>query len=54
LSERITGVEIESAFADLDYKGHGVEFESLQNHTKIFVSGQRRGLAKLLMKQEGN
>ena len=50
-SERITGVEIESAFVDKGYKGHGVESDPLRNHTKIFISGQRRGLTKSLKKQ---
>jgi IS5 family transposase len=50
-SERITGVEIESAFVDRGYKGHGVESDPLRNHTKIFISGQRRGLTKSLKKQ---
>ena len=50
-SERITGVEIESAFIDRGYKGHGVESDPLRNHTKIFISGQRRGITKSLKKQ---
>jgi IS5 family transposase len=50
-SERITGVEIESAFVDRGYKGHGVESDPLRNHTKIFISGQRRGITKSLKKQ---
>ena len=50
-SERITGVEIDSAFVDRGYKGHGVESDPLRNHTKIFISGQRRGLTKSLKKQ---
>jgi IS5 family transposase len=50
-AEKITGVEIESAFADRGYKGHGVESDPLRNHTKIFISGQRRGLTKSLKKQ---
>ena len=50
-SERITGVEIDSAFVDRGYKGHGVESDLLRNHTKIFISGQRKGLTKSLKKQ---
>jgi len=50
-AEKITGVEIESAFFDRGYKGHGVESDPLRNHTKIFISGQRRGLTKSLKKQ---
>ncbi len=50
-AEKITGVEIESAFVDRGYKGHGVESDPLRNHTKIFISGQRRGLTKSLKKQ---
>jgi len=50
-SERITGVEIESTFVDRGYKGHGVESDPLRNHTKIFISGQRRGITKSLKKQ---
>ena len=50
-SERITGVGIESAFVDKGYKGHGVESDPPRNHTKIFISGQRKGLTKLLKKQ---
>ena len=50
-SERITGVEIESAFVDRGYKGHGVESDPLRNHAKIFISGQRRGITKSLKKQ---
>lgn len=50
-SERITGVEIESACVDRGYKGHGVESDPLRNHTKIFISGQRKGLTKSLKKQ---
>lgn len=50
-SERITGVEIDSACVDRGYKGHGVESDPLRNHTKIFISGQRRGLTKSLKKQ---
>jgi len=50
-SERITGVEIESAFVDKGYKGHGVESDPLRNRTKIFVSGQKKGLTKSLKKQ---
>ena len=47
---RITGVEIDSACVDRGYKGHGVESDPLRNHTKIFISGQRRGLTKSLKK----
>jgi IS5 family transposase len=36
---------------DKGYKGHDVESEPLRNHTKIFISGQRRGITKLLKKQ---
>lgn len=50
-SERITGVEIESAFVDKGYKGHGVESDPLRNHTKIFISGQKKGITKSLKKQ---
>lgn len=50
-SERITGVEIDSAYVDRGYKGHGVESDPLRNHTKIFISGQRKGLTKSLKKQ---
>jgi IS5 family transposase len=50
-SERITGVEIDSACVDRGYKGHGVESDPFRNHTKIFISGQRRGLTKSLKKQ---
>ena len=50
-SERITGVEIDSACVDRGYKGHGVESDPLRNHTKIFISGQRKGLTKSLKKQ---
>ena len=50
-AEKITGVEIESAFVDRGYKGHGVESDPLRSHTKIFISGQRRGLTKSLKKQ---
>jgi IS5 family transposase len=53
-SERITGVEIESAFVDRGYKGHGVESDPLRNHTRIFISGQRsqrRGITKSIKKQ---
>ena len=50
-SERITGVKIDSACVDRGYKGHGVESDPLRNHTKIFISGQRRGLTKSLKKQ---
>ena len=50
-SERITGVEIESAFVDRGYKGHGVESDPLRNHTKIFISGQKKGITKSLKKQ---
>ena len=50
-SERISGVKIESAFVDRGYKGHGVESDPLRNHTKIFISGQRKGLTKSLKKQ---
>lgn len=50
-AEKITGVEIDSAFVDRGYKGHGVESDPLRNHTKIFISGQRRGLTKSLKKQ---
>ena len=45
-SERIAGVEIESDCVDRGYKGHGV-----RNHTKIFISGQRRRITKSLKKQ---
>jgi IS5 family transposase len=51
LAEKITGVEIDSATVDRGYKGHGVESDPLRNHTKIFISGQRRGLTKSLKKQ---
>ena len=44
-------VEIDSATVDRGYKGHGVESDPLRNHTKIFISGQRRGLTKSLKKQ---
>ena len=50
-SERITGVEIDSACVDRGYKGHGVESDPLRNRTKIFISGQRKGLTKSLKKQ---
>jgi IS5 family transposase len=50
-SERITGVEIESAFVDKGFKGHGVETDPLRNHTKIFISGQRKGITKSLKTQ---
>ena len=50
-SERITGIEIESAFVDKGYKGHGVESDPLRNHTKIFISGQRGGLTNSIKKQ---
>ena len=30
---------------------HGVESDPLRNHTKIFISGQRKGLTKSLKKQ---
>lgn len=50
-AEKITGVEIESAFVDRGYKGHGVESDPLRNHTKIFISGQRKGITKSLKKQ---
>ena len=36
---------------DRGYKGHGVESDPLRNHTKIFISGQRKGLTKSLKKQ---
>ena len=49
-SERITGVEIESAFVDKGYKGHGVESDPLRNHTKVFISGQRRDITKSIKK----
>jgi IS5 family transposase len=51
LAEKITGVEIDSATVDRGYKGHGVESNPLRNHTKILISGQRRGLTKSLKKQ---
>jgi IS5 family transposase len=51
LAEKITGVEIDSATVDRGYKGHSVESDPLRNHTKIFISGQRRGLTKSLKKQ---
>ena len=50
-SERITGVEIESALVDKGYKGHVVESDTLRNHTKIFISGQKKGITKSLKKQ---
>ncbi len=46
LAEKITGLEIDSATVDRGYKGHGVESNPLRNHTKILISGQRRGLTK--------
>ena len=51
LAEKITGVEIDSATVDRGYKGHGVESNPLRNHTKILISGQRRGLTKSLKNQ---
>ena len=50
-AEKITGVEIESAFVDRGYKGHGVQDDPLRNHTKVFISGQRRGITKSIKKQ---
>lgn len=50
-SERITGVKIESAFVDKGYKGHGVQDDPNRNHTKIFISGQRRGITTSIKKQ---
>ncbi len=50
-SERMTGVAIDSACVDRGYKGHGVESDPLRNHTRIFISGQRKGLTKSLKKQ---
>jgi hypothetical protein len=46
-----TTVEIDSAFVDRGYKGRGVQDDPLRNHTKIFISGQRRGLTKSLKNQ---
>jgi IS5 family transposase len=50
-AEKITGIKIDSATVDRGYKGHGVEDDPLRNHTKIFISGQRRGLSNAIKKQ---
>jgi IS5 family transposase len=50
-SERISGVKIESAFVDRGYKGRGIETDPERNHTKIFISGQRRGITAEIKKQ---
>jgi IS5 family transposase len=50
-AEKITGVKIDSATVDRGYKGHGVESDPLRNHTKIFISGQRRGVTATIKKQ---
>lgn len=50
-AEKITGVKIDSATVDRGYKGHGVEDDPLRNHTKIFISGQRRDITKSIKKQ---
>jgi hypothetical protein len=51
LAEKITGVKIGSATVDRRYKGQGVESDPLRNHTKIFISGQKKGITKSLKKQ---
>ena len=50
-AEKITGVKIDSASVDKGYKGHGIENDPLRNHTKVFISGQRRGLTNSMKKQ---
>lgn len=50
-AEKITGIKIDSATVDRGYKGHGVESDPLRNHTKVFISGQRKGLTESLKKQ---
>jgi len=50
-AEKITGVRIDSATVDKGYKGHGIENDPLRNHTKIFISGQRRGITSSIKKQ---
>lgn len=50
-AEKITGVKIDSASVDRGYKGHGIESDPLRNHTKVFISGQRRGITNSIKQQ---
>ena len=50
-AEKITKTKIDSVSVDKGYKGHGVEDDPLQNHTKVFISGQRRGLTNSMRKE---
>lgn len=44
-AEELTGVKILEGFVDKGYKGHGV------TDTKIYMSGQKRGITKAIKKR---
>jgi IS5 family transposase len=50
-TEKVAQVKIDSATVDRGYKGHDIESDPNRNHTKVFISGQRRGLTAALKKQ---